>query len=330
MGRSRKNFDDRYFFEQYRQGPYGAQQAVPAARRNSGSKAQRRANAARAMSLFRSGQARSLKEAWQMVKANPGRAVLNGYARAATENRRHKRVKRKANPMAKAAFDRAKVIFSQQGCDWSTALRQAWADVKGARAAANPWYIPELVPSLYLPDRTQTRSSLVPSPYGPSDDFTQTRSALEGGAYSMPVVPNPHGAGRGRHPLRAARQLAQLHRFHEGLEESQLPPGVTLKHGGRGGGSGMFPIAQQGSATGLTYDQRFEDGHDQEGAYEHGQRAGADQDMWGYSQFWGGRQPARGAFAYRLGQFSPQVTSGFQPTNRRNPRKAKKNGKKKR
>lgn len=329
MGRARKNFDDPYFFEQYRKSPYGAQQAIPVARRNKGDQKKR---AAAAMNLFHSGQAPTLKAAWAMVNAAKfGRAVLNPvtYARAATENRRKKRVKRKANPMAVAAFQRAQVLFQQQGCSWKTALKQAWADVKGAagfQAAANPWYIPELVPSLHLPDTTVHRSALVGAPYD-YQDLTQDRSALERGAYSMPVVPNPHHPGH--HPLRAAaRQLAQLHRMHEGLEERDLPPGVHLKHGGRGGGSGMFPIAQQSG-----YDfPRFEGSHDMEGGFSHGERSGVDPTAdWGASNFWGGRQPGKGSFAYRLGQYSPQATSGFQPVNRRNPkRKAKKNGKKKR
>ncbi|NCA17774.1 MAG: hypothetical protein EBS90_12160, partial [Betaproteobacteria bacterium] len=37
------------------------------------------------------------------------------------------------------------------------------------------------------------------------------------------------------------------------------------------------------------------------------------------SDFWGGNARKKGAFAQRLGQFSPVQTSGFQPVNRRNP-----------
>lgn len=68
--------DDYYFRRQYKKGAYGSSRSLPAARRN-GKRRKARANpqAKAAMELYHSGKARSLKEAWRMVKggrSNPG------------------------------------------------------------------------------------------------------------------------------------------------------------------------------------------------------------------------------------------------------------------
>jgi hypothetical protein len=294
MGR---NSDDNYWREQYEQGPFGAQQAVPAARRN-GRKARRNSATLVGPVLFtkngqpyrrtEDGKARFIsKDAARSAKGyqNPhhGRAVLNPrYARAATENKgRGKKPKQKrSNPYAKAVFARAKALFETQGCSWSTALRQAHADVKaaggGRRAAANPWFRSSHVPDLYLPDTTQTRSALVASPFGPDGDLTYVRSALEPGPY-----------GRSNPPL---------------------PSGVWLH--GRGGH--FFPNEE--NATGMVgpgYDD-FDNEHFDQSGTPHP------------DSYWGGGQRARGGYSDRTGQFSPTGTGGFQPVNRRNPRKKRK------
>lgn len=89
--------------------------------------------------------------------------------------------------------------------------------------------------------------------------------------------------------------------------DAQSPSGVWHK----GGSGGMFPRWAQSQ-------------YDEQGAFDQGERATEVPDSWGDSPFWGGRQLQRGGFAARMGQFSASGTGGFQPMNRRNPRKGKK------
>jgi hypothetical protein len=175
------HYDDRYFTEQYSQGPYGARAALPAARRNGSEKVGPVLFTKKGQPYRRTadGKARFISKA-EAAKTN-GR-----FGRAATENpggralvNRKRGAKRKVNPLAAAAVRRAHEIFRSQGCSMGDAMRQAWADVRaggGARAAANPWYSVDHSP-LYLPDETQTRSALVRGPYGDLA-FTNPGSAL--------------------------------------------------------------------------------------------------------------------------------------------------------
>jgi hypothetical protein len=63
------SYEDDYWFAQYSKSPYGARRSVPTARRN-GRKGKANPQAKQAMHLYHSGQARSLKEAWAMVKGH--------------------------------------------------------------------------------------------------------------------------------------------------------------------------------------------------------------------------------------------------------------------
>lgn len=45
-----------------------------------------------------------------------------------------------AHAMSRRAFERAKAILAVKGCSSADALRQAWAEIKGGRAAANPFH----------------------------------------------------------------------------------------------------------------------------------------------------------------------------------------------
>jgi hypothetical protein len=105
-----------------------------------------------------------------------------GAGRSIPAARRNKG-KRKLSPEARAKFQavgrRAQQIAKASGCDMSSAMRQAWAEVKGMQAAANPWY--PGTPSLYLPDNP-VMNALVPAPYAWSDE-TEVFSALVPGPY---------------------------------------------------------------------------------------------------------------------------------------------------
>lgn len=150
---SRRKYDDEFFFEQYSQSPYGAQQAIPTARRNPD------------VMYTSKGQPYVLemvngKRRARFIKRNEIEAMES------LDNPR-RRKKRQASPQAVAAFKRAQEIMRAQGCSIQTALKQAWGEVRGSKAAANPYF-----------DSTQTRSALVPAGFEWSDP-TMTVTALE-------------------------------------------------------------------------------------------------------------------------------------------------------
>ena len=45
-----------------------------------------------------------------------------------------------AHAVSRRAFERAKAILAVKGCSSADALRQAWAEIKGTRAASNPYH----------------------------------------------------------------------------------------------------------------------------------------------------------------------------------------------
>lgn len=113
-----------------------------------------------------------------------------GASRSIPAARRNKG-KRKLSPESRAKFQavgrRAQQIAKASGCDMSSAMRQAWAEVKGMQAAANPWY--PGTPSLYLPDNP-VPGALVRAPYEWSDE-TEVFSALVPGPYTKKNPGNP-------------------------------------------------------------------------------------------------------------------------------------------
>jgi len=126
----------------------------------------------------------SKKSYWER-QYQTGPYGANRSVPAARRNKSRKsQKKRKLSPEAEAKFrlvgQIAQKYAKEQGCDMSTAMKQAWADVKGMRAAANPWY--PGTPSLYLPDNP-VMNALVPAPYAWSDE-TEVFSALVPGPYT--------------------------------------------------------------------------------------------------------------------------------------------------
>jgi hypothetical protein len=124
-----------------------------------------------------------------------------GANRSIPTARRNKGKKRTLSPAAKAKFTLvgqiAQKYAKEQGCDMSTAMRQAWADVKagGQLAAANPWYNHD---QLYLPDNP-VRGAFVRAPYEWSDE-TEVFSALVPGPYTKNNPrKKPHWKSKG-HP----------------------------------------------------------------------------------------------------------------------------------
>ena len=88
--------DNDFFLEMYAKRPYGAQQSLPAARRNPAA-----GQAKAAMDLYHSGRASSLKEAWRIVKGG-------GRARVSVPKPKSKPVRvRKAAKAAKARAPKA-------------------------------------------------------------------------------------------------------------------------------------------------------------------------------------------------------------------------------
>lgn len=232
--------EDDYWFEQYRQGPYGARRTVPAARRNAG-------------------------------------------------KRKKKGGKRKSSLEAKQAMKLAQQIARASGCDMSSALRQAWAQVKGGhQAAANPWY--PGTPSLYLPDTTQTFSSLVPAPYDDYQDLTSRRSALVPGPYGRhnpgQVQIAKNGQPYVRLPNGKTRFISKAEAASMGVPASAMrnPPTrkAKVKHAKRSTAAAKRHAARKGAA--------------------------------------GGHFRRQDPINYRRGQFSVTETGGWQPVNRRNPK----------
>lgn len=201
--------DDHYFRQQYSKAPFGAVRSLPAARRNPGE-----------VLFTKNGQpyvveiVNGRKRARFLKKSAVAR--MNGLAMT---NPRKKKAKapRKGNAMAGAAARRAQQIMAAQGCSLGAAMRQAWSEVRGAQAAANP-------------------------------------------------------------------------------QRSELPHGFWRKFGARTSNE----FLHHGSAV---Y------GPDAQPDYE------VDDEPF--------KPLRRGPFAYRTGQFSTSETAGFQPVNRRNPKKKK-------
>lgn len=99
-------------------------------------------------------------------------------------------------------------------------------------ARRNPWYEGDL----YLPDTTQTRSSLVPAPYDDYQDLTARRSALVPGPYARP---NMAGKPRTRKALKAelramgvpdsAMAKMSVRQLEEMLGQPVLPKSAAFK-----------------------------------------------------------------------------------------------------
>lgn len=237
------SYEDDFWFEQYREGPYGARRSVPAARRNAG---------------------------------------------------RRKKKKRKGSPQAKQAMLLAQQIAKASGCDMSAALSEAWAEVKGHRAAANPWY--PGTPSLYLPDTTQTVSALVPGPYSNYQDRTQRRSALVPGPYGrhnpgvqiakngQPYVTLPNGKTRFISKDEAAAMGVPASAMRNPSKTKRRNPSKTKRR--------RTKAKRKVSKASKRATKHHKSG----------------------KKHW-----KKGPINYRRGQFSVTETGGFQPVNRRNP-----------
>lgn len=267
------------------------------------------------------------------------------------ENPGRRRKKRQASPLAVAAFKRAQEIMKAQGCSIAAALKQAWSEIpRAAKAAANPYF-----------DPTQTRSALVPADFEWADS-TMTVTSLEpmgrmnpgaraskASARLSARAEKAASAGRTVQAARvqkAADRLARWADRHRDFKTPALAPddffspfagasGVTMKGTTTLDGSSSHFFPHQGSAV---YESDFSSGggFDPElvpessvptsrpvfGSglrYDRDSAGGADGD----NGFWGGSPGRMGPFNYRLGQFSTSQTSGFQPVNRRNPRRKK-------
>jgi hypothetical protein len=190
------------------------------------------------------------------------------------------------------------------------------------RAKANPWY--PGTPSLYLPDTTQTFSSLVPAPYDDYQDLTQRRSALVPGPYAKP---NMAGRPRTRNDLKD--QLRSMNVPEEALRgkttrelEAMLGQPVLPKASRKRQASRAAPAQRVGGVliakNGQPYvmlasgKARFISKAE---AASMGVPAKA---MNNPAQMRPGRQGPRN---FRGGQFGVNETGGFQPVNRRNPSK---------
>ena len=214
---------------------------------------------------------------------------------------------------------------------WFQQYQQAPYGARRAVPAArrNPWY--PGTPSLYLPDTTQTFSSLVPAPYDDYQDLTQRRSALVPGPYALP---NMAGRPRTRNDLKD--QLRSMNVPEEALR------GKTTRELEAMLGQPVLPKAsrkrQASRAAPGEYDQALRVGGvliakngqpyvmlasgkarfiSKAEAASMGVPAKA---MNNPAQMRPGRQGPRN---FRGGQFGVNETGGFQPVNRRNPSKKK-------
>lgn len=300
-----RKYDDEYFFEQYSQDPFGAQRSLPTARRNP------------EVMYTKNGQPYIV----EMVNGRKRAKFLKRSAVAAMSNPRRKAGKRRGSPYAAAVMKRAQDIMRSKGCSMGDAMRQAWSEVRGSRAAANPYF-----------DPTQTRSALVPADFDWTDP-TMTVTALaprarENGRRADKSVERMERRaeraaaagreGRSERVLRRAERLAEWSERHPRRAQTLAPDehfaafsgasGVTVK----GAGSDPFAAGNEFPVSGSA-------------VYGPDHQWGGETSALGptHSDYWGGGIGRMGAFNYRLGQFSTSQTSGFQPVNRRNPRKKK-------
>jgi hypothetical protein len=128
--------DDAYFLEQYSQSPYGAQQAIPVARRNprrkAASESQVRSRAVgaavlkRAMEIINSGECNlgsALKQAWDETHghSNPRRRKAK---KPLTEKQKA------AQAHARVVLKRAHEIYASKGCSVKAAVDKAWSEIR--------------------------------------------------------------------------------------------------------------------------------------------------------------------------------------------------------
>lgn len=308
MGR-RYTTDDDFFRAQYDKSPFGARAELPMVRRNPATTTARFPGTCiscggaivRGQQLKDSGR-RGPKGGVKMVHVNCGAIPNKGKARAASP------AKRKGNPQAAKAMHRAQQIMQSQGCSMRQALSTAWREIKGgSRAAANPWFNDN---TLYLPDTTQTRSSLVP---GKGDrDLTQRRSALVEGPYAWnnPKVGARFGDGR------------LISRLSPGWEDGWDPDFASqLKGMGRRMNAAQLVADSKAMAARQMAESAQADAEATQRQMEIERFRNAQEAARKVGSAWGRDPLIRGPYAERWGQWSPNMTGGFAPVARRNSSK---------
>lgn len=347
MARKFENDND-FFRAQYSRGPFGAEQAIPVVRRN-GSEVLFTAKGQPYIIEIKNGRkrARFIKKS-QAARPNmagrPGRHGLPVNAPAADPalvGMTAKQLKKLGTASAKAELARR------------AAGRQARAFIpqppsRAKKARGNPWF-----GALFLPDTTVRREALVPAAV-PYFDATQTRSALVGGKYAWN---NPRRDSRGRFVRSnpspgwedgwdgpgddlesiSAQELRAAHRLADAVDRGQ-----ARRQDRRENREALRQIrqdavaeAQQQAAQDEALRRARREANQAARQAERDAREALMQEMaqqqskkfasGGFG--WGGSRtqpPVGGPFAERYGQFGPSMTLGFQPVNRRNPRKRKK------
>lgn len=286
--------DEDFWFEQYSQGPYGGQQAIPSARRNAGKRRKKqkvkspklkawRAEfgqiASRAHAI-RAAKGCSLKAAFAQAKAETYRAPARANG-SALQNRKRRSKKKSAKQTAwqyefGAISSQARQIMRATGCGWKQAWDQARLEIGRTpqRAAANPWVDHG---NRWVPDTTQTRSALVP--HAPWNDETEVFSALVPQRYTQKAKSNGQAA-------EAMRLKSEL--------------GISLKE-----------------AWAIVKGKRNPGRRGQGKAYGLAKKAGWSIDKGPETSMW----PHHPVYEQVRGQFgvSEAWTHGLQPANRRNP-----------
>jgi len=215
--------DDWYTFEQYSKSPYGAQQSIPAARRNK----KRR----------RKGTKKEREYMWASGKAEAYGAKKNRRRRKTTA--RQRAWQQEFGQISKLASR----IQKQRGCSY----KQAWDEARGqvgGRAAANPWYFGRgrgggpAGSNLYLPDTTQVRPALVPAAH-PWDDGTEIFSALEPGPYTR------------RNPTRREDEWLWFHESPAQRRKSKKRRGKARRNRGHSEAAEAMNLFHSGQAPSL-------------------------------------------------------------------------------